>query len=305
MKRLRHVLEYVLVWPLFALVAMLPIGVLSRVVQVLGVLWYALDGRRRRIAVDNVLRSRVTLDETHARRIARRSFAHFGLVVVESLKSGQYLREDDWPKRVRVELHPETRTLIEQSGQPVILAAGHFGNWEVAAQVLSWTKPVTGITRPLNNPYVNRLMLRHKPRHRFRLTPKHEAGATRFVETLRRGEILAFMIDQHAGDRGMMVPFFGHPASTHTAIALLHLVTGAPICYGSCRRVGPMRFEMCAGEPLRLERSGDKQTDIRTILESLNGALERDIRRWPEQFLWAHRRWRDPETSPEQAPPAP
>ena len=76
---------------------------------------------------------------------------------------------------------------------------------------------------------------------------------------LRKGEALALLTDQHAFSRGMMVDFFGHPASTHTTAAMLHLVTRAPLTFAWCRRTGVMSFELGTTELIRRERSGDSR----------------------------------------------
>ena len=100
------------------------------------------------------------------------------------------------------------------------------------------------------------------------------------------------MIDQHAGHRGMMIDFFGRPASTHTLIGMLHLVTGTPLIFGYSRRLAPRRFKFTALAPITIERTGNKDRDLRTILELLNRHLEDAVREEPGQYLWAHRRWR-------------
>ena len=68
-----------------------------------------------------------------------------------------------------------------------------------------------------------------------------------------------------------------------------------PICFGYCERLGPMRYRFHAEEPIRHARSGDKQRDVRAILEHLNRRLECAIRAHPEQYMWGHRRWREVE----------
>jgi KDO2-lipid IV(A) lauroyltransferase len=254
---------------------------------------YSLDSRRRKVAQQNILRSGITSDPAEAARIARKSFHHFGRVILESLKSAQILDGDNWAEHVEMNIPPEMRAHMEQTQQGIILATGHFGSWEMAAQFLSHSKPVAGITKRANNPYVDRLMQKRKPRGRFRLIPKYDPTNTnRFLEVLKNGEVLAFMIDQHARARGMMIDFFGRPASTHTAVALLHLVTKFPLYFGYCRRKDDSSYEVHAVGPLTHKPTGNKSEDIKAVLESLNRELEKAIRSDPTQYLWAHRRWR-------------
>jgi len=115
----------------------------------------------------------------------------------------------------------------------------------------------------------------------------------RFLEVLENKEFLALLFDQHAGEYGMMIDFFGHPASTFKTPPMLHLVTRTPLCFASCRRIGPMKFKICTSNLINQPRSGNKNEDLKAILGSLNRDLEAAIRKDPTQYLWGHRRWRD------------
>ena len=293
MKRLRHFLEYAgLRFALFIL-DRLSLATAERLARRVADLWYIFDTARRRTAIDNILRSGVAGIPAEAAVIARGSFRHFAVLVVESLRSGDAFTEANWRDKVELDITPAAMAVLCQPGQGVILVSGHLGNWEVAAQLLSYLKPVVGITRDMNNPHTDRLIKERKPRNRFRLTPKHDAGAGRLLAALKGGEILALLIDQYARSQGAFINFFGVPASTHTSPALLHLITGAPLCFGYCLRKGPMSYTLKAFDPIVRKPTGNKAEDVRFILEALNRRLEEGIRQAPDQYLWAHRRWRD------------
>ena len=211
-----------------------------------------------------------------------------GTVLVESLKSTLVL---DDPERVRVRIPDDVQAVLEDPDQGLIVVSGHFGNWELAGQWLSRYKPVAGISRPMNNPRVQELALSRRPRHGFRMIPKYDSDPGRFIKLLGDGEILALLVDQHAR-QGLDVPFFGHPAKTHTTAAMLHLVTRAPLCFATCRREAPLTFDLTLSPLIEQQRSGDRNADVEAILLALNGLLEEAIRRDPEQYLWGHRRWR-------------
>ena len=293
MKKLRHYFEYIgLRFALF-LLDHLSLNTASLLALRIADVWFRLGRRHRRNAESNILRSGIAKDQGSATAIARKSFRHFAVLIVESLKSDQFFDETNWRERVQVEISPATMALLEKPGQGLILVSGHLGNWEIAVQLLSYIKPVVGITRDMNNPYTDNLMKQRKPRNRFRLTPKHDARSDRFLSIIKNGEILALMTDQHASGRGMMIDFFGTPASTHTSPALLHLVTGAPLCFGYCLRTGPMSYRLVAKDPICFKPTGNKESDVRAILDAINRELETAIRQAPDQYLWAHRRWRN------------
>lgn len=291
MKRLRHLFEYAGLRVALFLLDRLSVSAADAFARRAADLWYCLNVARRRTAIQNILRSGIATTPREAAVIAKASFRHLAVLIVESLKSGEAFNESNWRDKVELNISPAAMEALSRPGQGVILVSGHLGNWEVAAQLLSYLKPVVGITRDMNNPLTDRLMKERKPRNRFRLTPKHEAGAGRLLSALKQGEVLALLIDQHAR-RGTSINFFGVPAFTHTSPALLHLVTGAPLCFGYCLRTGPMQYKLIALDPIAYRPTGDRRKDIDAILNQLNRLLEDAIRKAPDQYLWGHRRWR-------------
>jgi len=292
MRQLRYLVEYAVLRLVLLLIDCLSIHATVTLMRGLGGSWFLLDRRRARIAEDNVLRSGIAGRREEARRIARASFQHLGVVIAESLKSGRVPRGESLSECVSLSADPETLSLLNDPAKGIILASGHLGNWYMGARALSDIKPVVAIARRMNNPYTDRLMEKRLPGNRFRMTPKREAKARRFVSTLRNGEALAILIDQHARDRAMMIDFFGTPASTYTTPALLHLITGSPLCFGYCLRRGPMSYELKILPPLTSVPGDDRDRVVRDLLDRLNRHLEEVIRQHPEQYLWAHRRWK-------------
>jgi KDO2-lipid IV(A) lauroyltransferase len=294
MKRLQYLAEYLLLCPLLCLLGLLPLSLAYRFMDAMTGLVYACDRRRRATAVDNILRAGVRDTPKAAAALARESYRHFGRLIVESLKSSVILDGPGSEQRIKMCIPPEVDALLDDPDNGVILATGHIGSWEMAAQLVSRRKPVAGVTRNMDNPLVNRWIQRHKPREQFHLVPKRDPrNVGRFLELLGRGEVLALMIDQHAGKRGMIVEFMGRPASTQTSIPLLHLISHMPLCFGWCKRVGDSNYELRAVGPFMVDATGDKQKDIAQILGLLNAELEKAIREAPEQYMWGHRRWRE------------
>ena len=300
---IRHAAEYRLLQAALAGFDRLPIGTAAALARRLGRTWFALDRRRRRVAISNVLRAGFAGDQRQATDLARRSAEHFALVVLEALRSEEILdREPAEPEGgaepqpacggVELRIDPAARALLEDEAQGMVLSSGHFGNWEIGGQVLSRFKPVAGIARPMNNPRVERLVQQRKPRYRFRPIPKYSGEPRRFLEVLRQGEALALLTDQHARSGGVPVELFGHPVSTYTTSAMLHLVARVPLCFAACRRVAPLRFELVVSPPIEHRRSGDRRADVQAILRRLNAMLEGQVRLAPDQYVWGHRFWR-------------
>lgn len=292
LKKARFGVEYAGALAALAALDLLPVPLAMSLARAVADVAFAFDRKRRNTAVGNILSSGIASSRPQAGRIARESYRHMACLIVESQKFSPCPSTQGKHGNIEMRIPAETMAILAEPNRGVILASGHLGNWEVAAQALSSIKPVTGITRKLNNPYVNRLMEERKARHGFSLTPKRDADKTRFLSVLARGEILAILMDQFAPRHGVMVEFFGRPASTHTSPALLHLVSRAPIVLGYCLRTGPMSFTMTADPPIEVAPSGNRAADVAETLRILTGRLEEAIRSCPGQYVWGHRRWR-------------
>ena len=275
-----------------ALIDRLPLAATLSISAGIADIAYMTDRQRRQTAQSNIRRTGLANAPDAVRRIARESFRHFACMAVESIRYDRVpeLRQDP---RISLQVAPGALAVAREPGRGVILVSGHVGNWEIAARLLSEIKPVVGMARGMKNPHTDRLLRARRAGSALQYMPKHGADTMRLFSTLRDGKILALLADQYARDRGMLVNFFGVPAATHTSPALLHLVTHAPLCFGWCRRDGPMAYTLFANEPIVFRPTGRREADVLAVLDQLTSALEDAVRMAPEQYLWAHRRWRD------------
>lgn len=292
-KNINYILEYMLVQTSVMWIDSISTRSAIQMARSLGKLIYTMLPSRRRIAIENILRCGITSTYEHATRIVQNSFEHFTIVIVEALKAHNEFNEQTWQQKVSLCIAPETMNILRRNDAGIILASGHIGNWEVAVQMLSYLKPVVAVGRPMNNPYVEQLITKRRSTSSNVLwIPKHDTNARRFFDALKNNSVLALMMDQHAGKTGVTIDFFGHPASTHSSPALLHLLTGAPLFFGYCIRTGLMQYQLVVLEPIKYNSCGNREMDIKTIMEIITKQLETAIRANPEQYLWMHRRWR-------------
>jgi KDO2-lipid IV(A) lauroyltransferase len=151
------------------------------------------------------------------------------------------------------------------------------------------------IYRPFNNPYLNRALHQGRSGERLRLVSRLDRDPMRFLHALAAGEIVALMIDQHAGGPAARtaVNFFGRPAWTTKTVAMLHLTTRAPLLGAFTIRTGPLRYEVHTVGPVRWKRTGDRDADAQGITQALTDEIEKIARRHPEQYMWGHRRWKE------------
>lgn len=294
--RIRHFCEYLGAGAALFLARVLPPGALMALARGLAALAFRLMRRRRAIAIGNLLRTGLAGDRREAAHLARQSFQSLALTVVESVVVPPMLADPSRAAKVRigVEAPPETLAALQDGGQGVILVSAHLGNWELAAKVCSKWKQVTGIARRMDNPLVQRLMERRGVRSGMQTIDKHDAHPMKIVRVLRRREMLALLVDQHAsGDTACTVDFLGLPARSYTTPAVLQRLTGAPIIIGAAIRNGPLDFTLHFSEPIRYGLGKEaSEADILAATQDIANRLGACIRRWPAQYLWAHRRWK-------------
>jgi KDO2-lipid IV(A) lauroyltransferase len=170
---------------------------------------------------------------------------------------------------------------------------GHFGNWEILSYVTGLVGFRGGIVaRRLDNPYLDRFLGHFRRRTGLALLDKH-ADYGRMLDLLAQGQGIGLLGDQDAGPRGLFVDFFGRPASTFKSIALLSLEYSAPIFVFGAARVGqPMRYRIYLEDLILPEEYAGAPDAARAITLRYTRALERLVRRHPEQYFWLHRRWK-------------
>lgn len=292
MKTLWHLLEYGLVRLLLALLQLLPLPLVLFLARQAADLIFLLWTKRRRIAVDNILRSGLVADVPAARRMARQAFRAFTYMVVETMLVRNRITSQNWREYVTLHLSPESEKLLRQEGLGLIVASAHLGNWEVAARAVSQIKPICVIYRPFNNPWLDRYTTRNRSGRGLRLVSRKDAQPMRFLQALTGGEVVAIMIDQHASKGRVAVDFFGRRAWTTKSVAMMHLTTRAPLVVACAIRTGPLRYEVHTAGPVTCPRTGHREEDARRVTQALTDEIEKIIRRYPEQYMWGHRRWR-------------
>jgi len=181
------------------------------------------------------------------------------------------------------------RALLD-GGRPAIMYTAHIGNWEL----LPWAAARMGLKfavlyRRPNNPLIARA-LEGRRGGMVEFLPKGLQGAFGAARVMDKGGILGTLVDVKE-NKGIALPFFGHPAMTGTAVATLALRADAALHGIWAERIEGSRFRIHVEPPLDVPRTGDHDADVRAILAAINARIESWIRECPEQWLWLHRRW--------------
>lgn len=256
---------------------------------------YHVDRRHRLIAADNLRHAFPERDEAEIDRLVRATYEHFVTVTIEFIRLPGALRTDNCRELTHwVPGDGEERAMRwVRSGRPVMVLTGHVGNWEVLGYTIGLVGVHAGVVaRKLDNPYLDRLLRELREKTGQTLLDKNE-DYPRIVAMLERGEFIAMVGDQDAGSRGLYVDFLGRPASSFKSIALLSLQFDAPILVLAAVRVGhPLRYRLYFEEVILPEEHATDRDAVRSITQRYAHALERVVRRHPEQYFWLHRRWK-------------
>jgi len=293
--RIPRILERLALGPLAALggvLACLPSGIGLWVGRRLGDLAYWLLPGRRAMARQNLARAfGAELSAPELDKLCRESFRHLGMMLVESC-TFFFRLPPVLLSRVEVEGLERLKAAAAQ-GRGVLLLTAHFGNWELlaAAHVLTGYS-LSVVARPMDSPILDWLVTRFRERCGLEVITKRQALPV-VLDALWRQRMVAILLDQNATRReGVFVPFFGQPASTSKSLALLALRTEAPVVPVFIRREPDGGHRVVIEPEIRPPRTGDRRKDIVAYTAAFTRSVEDTIRRWPEQWLWMHDRWR-------------
>lgn len=268
------------------LLTLLPYRSMLKVGDGLGAMLYRLLGRRRHIVETNLTLCFPELDEHQRTSIARSNFRHTAGALLETPYSW-------WGSREALQrlTHIEGMEHMEQAlsqGRGVIMLGGHFTSMLICGRLLAMQLPFHILVKPAKNALYESLIRSYRERDYAGVINTDDLRG--MVRALRRGEIVWYSPDQDLGaDISVFAPFMGVPTATITATARLAKMSGSPIV--------PINFERLPdGQGYRLRLlpaletfpSGDDVADATRV----NRFIEEHVREVPEQYLWAHRRFK-------------
>jgi Kdo2-lipid IVA lauroyltransferase/acyltransferase len=291
MRNLRFQLERILFLLTVYTSRLFPRKLFLKLGKEFGSLAYLLDQRHRKIALSNISKALPELSKEEGVKTIRECYRYFGMYLFDLLHSIRGYRPEFLEKCEYDGLEHLAAAYAKKKG--VLLYTAHYGAWEVNAQANSYKGfPLNVIARRLDNPYLEKLLTKFRTRTGSGVIDKKD-GFRPMLRTLKEGKGIAILIDQNVTteDR-VFVNFFGRPASTTPALALLKLKTDADIipCFAFPLPDGRYRFRYC--DPVQVDLTGDRKEDIFRITQACTKIIENEIRQQPQYWLWMHRRWK-------------
>lgn len=262
-----------------------------RIGAAIGRICYWLDAKHRRVGIENVIKARgMPKTEPEARRIVRGMYEHLGISMAEIAATDRLLRAGRLGELVKLVGLENVREALSH-GRGAILAVAHLGNWEPAGVHFSReVRPLWSIVRPLDNPLLDGYLESLRQRTGQVIISKFKA-ADRMREALQANQMLGVLMDQDAREEGVVVDFFGRPASTVKSTAILSLRYRSPILPLNIYRERG-RIWMCYDRPIYPDVVDGRPDRVRELTQLVTTRLEEYIRQHPDQWFWFHRRWR-------------
>jgi len=291
-------MDTLIYWFARALVAgiqMLPLQLVARLGRWGGALAYRLDARHQRVAVQNLTMcfSREKSPE-EIRELARENFRRIGENFACAVKTAAMNFE---ALRPHVEFVGAERLPGKVAGQPppnVVIAIGHFGNFELYARFGQFRPEYQCATtyRALKHPAFDRLLQQLRQRSGCLFFERRTDGPLLRVAMHRQGLILGFLTDQSTN--GFRGPFLGRDCSTTLAPAVFALRYHCELYTAVCWRTGSAKWRLELGEKIPTHENG-KPRPSAEIMRDANRAFEDAVRRDPANWFWVHRRWKPAE----------
>lgn len=300
--KLQTFLEYAAAKSVLTSLGLMPAPAAYGVGRAFGKLAYLLAGNLRRTGAINLRLAFPEKSDSERAELLRQCFDSLGRVL--GLFSQFSSRsQEELQQLIEVQGLENLEEAKRVHGNRLLLFTAHLGAWELTSFGLALVgHPFSFLVRRLDNPQIERLV--DSVRIRFGNQTLDKLSAARsMLKTLRAGETsLGLLPDLNTlDDEAIFVDFFGVPAATTFIVAKLAVRTGAPLIPVMAPwDAEKKKFLLIVLPPISIEPSGDEEADVRLLTTKMSLLIENEIRKYPGQWLWIHRRWK---TRPPGQPP--
>jgi KDO2-lipid IV(A) lauroyltransferase len=288
---MKNVLEYALFlfWSFF--VRILGINNSRKLASFFTLIVFNFIPIRKKVTLDNLTHAFPEYSKEKIKEIAFQSYRSFIIALVEIL----HLPGDTEKDIINV-IECSNKNLITEKykeNNGVILLSAHFGNWEYIALSVSLQLniPFHVIVKPQRNPFVSDWLNKVRTKWINKIIPLG-VSIRQVYKELKDKNIVAMVADQRGPAEGIKVNFFGRKTSVYPGPAMLALKTNSPIIYGIAVRQPDYSYISYLSEINVDNLPNNEEDKIAEISQRHMSFLEETIRKYPEQWLWMHNRWK-------------
>ncbi|MCE5284957.1 MAG: lysophospholipid acyltransferase family protein [Pelosinus sp.] len=258
--------------------------------KLLGLLyWLVLSQKRKNIAIKNIS-STLIMPKQAARKIAKKSVSRFGKMFTDMLRYPRFTK-DNISQILRIH-GAENLDNALALGNGVVMATGHYGNWELLGTGLAfYGYPMVAVARrqQQNNGF-ERFLCEYRTMAGGKILYTTEVRD--IVRVLGENRIPLILFDHDVLQNGVWVDFLGRQTSTPPGAAVLARIKNSPIVPAFITEAPDGTYDLYISPPLTVDRTQDKHLAIQETMQALSHILEQQIRRQPHEWFWIHDRWR-------------
>jgi KDO2-lipid IV(A) lauroyltransferase len=284
--------EYSAVWAILKILGILPRDLARSIAATVARILYAMVPRLRRTAEFNLRLAFPEWDDARQRSVIRAMVRNLGWMAAEFARLPRYTRQNI-EDIVVLDGH-ENFLAAERRGKGVLYLTGHIGAWELSSFAhAQYGFPLHYMARPLDNARVDALVNRYRCLSGNQPIFKNESARV-LLEILKEAGTVGILADQNTmPEEGAFVDFFGKTACTTTGIARVALHTDAAVVPGYAVWDESIKKYRLRFEPaVELLRTGETERDIFVNTQRFTKVIEEIIRKYPEQWVWVHARWK-------------
>jgi len=292
-------LVYIIFRSILLVASYLPFRLNSILGKLSGGTYYRIDRSRRRVIRANisVVFGR-ELDHRQRETLGKESCECLATNFLDVLRLDRIVNPENYHRFIEIKGFSNLMKSVER-GKGTVVVTGHFGNMVLLRYACYLNIPPRSvIIRKLDDPYLEHYVSSILKAHDV-IMVRPDGALKRMHQLLLQNTLAVTLADQKAGGSrrggrdGIVVDFFGIPSQTHITGPFLAMHTGASIVPVFVIRKGPGKYTIEVNEPLKLVHTDNEPGDLKQNTRKLNQVFEHYIRRYPEQWFWLHRRWKD------------
>jgi len=249
-----------------------------------GFLMYVFFPLRKKVAKINLNIVFPNKNNKEIHSIIRKTYMHYGILMFELIKLHNYK-----PENYIFDLNVEAEKVL-LSGEGLIFMTAHIGNWEMLMPIMSKFKKVTLVVRKQRNLGAHRFFSECRGIPNVSVISKKGSREIMY-DAINNGELLWLASDQNAKDRGIYLNFFGKSASFPKGAGHFHYTSGKRIIIGFCILNKNYTYKFILKE-IQLNKNYEQKDDMIVEINKIYiKLLEKEIKKYPEQYFWFHKKW--------------
>ncbi|MBE7411862.1 MAG: lauroyl acyltransferase [Leptospiraceae bacterium] len=254
--------------------------------------FYPFAKKHKKIAKENLCFAFPTKTEKEISDLVKKHFRHIGILLGSTLFAPRI--DKKWVNKYLIyeEKSLELEKKIRAENKSAVIVMGHLGVWEIFVQLVGLRFQGVGMYKKIRNPLVDSMIFKMRSKNKIILYPMEESVSV--LKAIKKGYWTAFGPDQNAGKAGIFINFFNRPASTYVGPVMMAYAANSRLLFYSITSLEKGRVLMRMKDIgfIEKEKFETKEKALRFYTEKWVKLLEEEIKLFPEQYFWVHRRWR-------------